>query len=421
MHKRSLADWLTWQATLNPAEIELGLERIATVLERLQLPPPPKVLTVAGTNGKGSTVNFLDRLLRANQWRTGVYTSPHLRRYNERVRLNGLEASDSDLMRAFAQVDQARAEIPLTYFEFGTLAGLCLFAEAQLDAWILEVGLGGRLDAVNIVDPDVSLITTVDFDHQEWLGDSLEEIAAEKAGIMRAGRPALYGDEPVPQAVTGRAAKLGADLLLAGHDFGFRRAAAGRWCWRGPGMALDALPIPAPGDDAQLRNASLALAALASLDAALLDQDVVTTALSAPPPPGRCQRIQGRPEWLLDVAHNPQAARVLAQRCAQLPPVAETTVVLGLLADKSVDGVVAALAPLEPLRWITCTTASQRGREAQALAERLRALGLREVSAGGSVAEALADAARASAADGRIIVCGSFMVVGPALDWLAMP
>ena len=417
---RSLSDWLDWQQTLHPASIDLDLARVASLAKRLGLPAAaPPVLTVAGTNGKGSTVKLLAQLLRANGLRTGVYTSPHLRRYNERVRIAGRDADDAALIRAFEAVEQARAGDPLTYFEFGTLAALWLFAEASLDAWVLEVGLGGRLDAVNCIDPDVSVITTVGLDHQAWLGDSIEAIAAEKAGIMRPGRPALYGDEPVPAAVFETARRLGAQLAVAGVDYHADRT-GDRWCWRGREVTLDNLALPAPGDDAQLRNASLALAALERLDATLLSPAAVATALAAPPPEGRFQRLAGRPEWLLDVAHNPQAAAVLAARCRTLAGVSQTSIVLGMLEDKSVAGVAEALASLAPARWITCTGTGSRALKAAALADRLRESGLSNVHAGGHVAEALELAVRSTPANGRIVVCGSFTVVGPALDWLGL-
>jgi dihydrofolate synthase/folylpolyglutamate synthase len=419
MKRRTLADWLAWQESLNPAEIELGLERVQAVLARLEPKPAPAVLTVGGTNGKGSTVGFLDRVLRAGGLRTGVYTSPHLRRYNERIRIDGIPVTDAELTRAFRRVDAARGDTPLTYFEFGTLAAWQCFSDAQLDAWVLEVGLGGRLDAVNAIDPQVSLVTTVDFDHQDYLGDTLEEIAAEKAGIFRSGRPALYGDAPVPSAITDRAVQIDAPLSCWGRDFSARRW-AGAWEWRGRAANLADLPMPEPGDDAQLRNASLALAALEQLDPALLDYESVVTGLTAPPPAGRFQRIGSRPEWLLDVAHNPQAARVLADRCRSLPAVSETIIVLGLLADKSVDGVVAALAALEPAGWICCTPDHLRGRESARLAARLRELG-HDAQDAGLVSDALTRAAVISGPAARIIVCGSFSVVGPALDWLAVP
>jgi dihydrofolate synthase/folylpolyglutamate synthase len=418
MKRRSLADWLAWQESLNPAEIDLGLERVHAVLDRLQ-PAIAPALTVGGTNGKGSTAGILDRVLRARGLRTGLYTSPHLRRYNERIRIDGVPVNDAVLLKAFRQVDAARGDTPLTYFEFGTLAALQCFSEAGLDAWVLEVGLGGRLDAVNAVDAQVSLVTTVDYDHQEYLGDTLEEIAAEKAGIFRAGRPALYGDTPIPQAITDRAAQLGASLSCWNRDFDARRREDG-WDWLGASMTLADLPLPEPADDAQLRNASLALAALEQLDPDLLNRDAVIAGLYAPPPAGRFQRIGSRPQWLLDVAHNPQAARVLAGRCLALPAVAETTVVLGLLADKSVDGVAAALATIQPARWICCSPEHHRGRQSAELVARLREMGL-DACDGGRVSEALACAADMSVPDARIVVCGSFSVIGPALDWLGVP
>lgn len=418
--RAALADWLRRLEARNEARIELGLDRVRAVLARLPVAPPPgRVFTVAGTNGKGSTTGILAAALGAAGLRTGHYTSPHLRRYTERVRIAGREVDAAGLVAAFATVDAAAGGVPLTYFEFGTLAAAVAFTAAGCDAWVLEVGLGGRLDAVNAIDPDWSLITTIGLDHQEYLGDTIEAIAAEKAGILRSGRPAFYGDTPVPAAISARARELGTPLARAGADFGYRRVAA-TWGWWGAGLRREGLVLVPGWTDAQYRNASLALAALAAADPRLMPgaPDLVAV-LMAGLPAGRCQRVRhGDHEWVLDVAHNPQAAGVLAAQLAALP-LADTTVVAGLLADKSVPGFVAALAS-GARRWIAAGLDGPRGQSAEALAAALHAAGATDVRAAPSPAAAFAAAVAATPAGGRIVACGSFRVVGPALDWLGL-
>ncbi len=413
---RTLSDWLAWQETLNPAEIDLGLERVRDIAARLDLHPPAgRVITVAGTNGKGSTVAVLDCVLRASGLETGVYTSPHLLRYNERIAVGGVPVTDDAIVAAFTRIESVRGSTPLTYFEFGTLAAFCCFEDAGCDAWVLEVGLGGRLDAVNSIDPDVAVITSVGLDHQAWLGDTLEAIAAEKAGIMRPGRPVCYGALPVPSAVRARAAELGA-RLLAPHE-GFRAiTGASDWHWQGGQVVLDGLTIPA-GGAVQLQNQAVALAALEQLDPALLeplrDQPAL---LNGCRPPGRFQACDDGHRWLLDVAHNPQAAGALR---AALQGERPAVFVAGLLADKDVEAFVAELDHPDAC-WILCPTAGARGTPAAALAGRLHPqLGERlRVSAG--VDDALSQARRVAAPGALVVVCGSFTVVGPALRSLGL-
>jgi dihydrofolate synthase/folylpolyglutamate synthase len=418
--RAALAEWLRRLEARNEARIELGLDRVRTVLDRLPVAPPSgRVFTVAGTNGKGSTTGILAAALAAAGVRTGHYTSPHLRRYTERVRIAGREIDAAGLVAAFAAVEAAAAGVPLTYFEFGTLAAAVAFTAGGCEAWVLEVGLGGRLDAVNAIDPDWSLITTIGLDHQEYLGDTIEAIAGEKAGILRPGRPAFYGDAPVPRAIAGRARELGTPLALAGTDFGYRPVGPG-WEWWGSGQRRAGLPALPGWTDAQYRNGSLALAALAAADPRFVPAiPDLAGVLAAGMPAGRCQRLRHGPhEWVLDVAHNPQAAGVLAAQLAALPA-ADTTVVAGLLADKSVPGFVAALAP-GTRRWIAAGLDGPRGQPAGTLAAELRAAGAGDVRAEPSPAAAFAAAVAATPAGGRIVACGSFRVVGPALDWLGL-
>jgi dihydrofolate synthase/folylpolyglutamate synthase len=415
-----LGDWLRRLESLDPARIEFGLDRVLAVLGRLDVAPPAgRVFTVAGTNGKGSTVGILDCCLRAAGFRVGRYTSPHLRRYTERVHVDGTEIGPGPLVAAFADVEAAAAGTPLTYFEFGTLAAFRAFSAARCDAWVLEVGMGGRLDAVNAVDPDFSLITTIGLDHQEFLGHTVEAIAGEKAGILRAGRPSFYGDRPVPDAVRSRAQSLGSPLAAFGEGFGCEVGAEGwRW-WAGAGRRDD-LPLLPGWTQAQYRNASLALAALQAFDAATLPPAVALPGLLAEGlPAGRFQRcVRGGHEWILDVAHNPQAAGALRAQLATLPP-ADTTIVTALLADKAVAGFAAEIAPLAA-RWIVCHLDGPRASPTERLLAGLAEAGIHGATTVGDPASAFAAAAAATPPGGRIVVCGSFRLVGPALDWLGL-
>jgi len=416
---RSLADWLRWQESLNPREIDLGLERVGRVAQRLSIEPPRgAVFTVAGTNGKGSTVACLDRLLTAGAYRTGVYTSPHLVRYNERICIAGEPVGDAVLTEAFERIEAVRGDVPLTFFEYGTLAALTIFTAARCDAWILEVGLGGRLDAVNIVDPDFSLITTIAFDHQDWLGESLEDIAAEKAGILRSNAAAFYGDAAVPAAIVARAAELGARLYCLGRDYELDADGA-TWSWHGMTTVLDGLRIPAPADAAHLRNIGLALAVLEHFDATLLTRANVDPLADGGRPDGRFQVVAGEPQWILDVAHNQQAAGVLRDRIAGLDERRATTAVIGILADKQLDEFVMALSDRID-RWIVAALEGPRAADGGAVADRIATLTGRPTEFAGAPAVAFERAVQLTPPDGRVVCCGSFRIVGPAIEWLGL-
>lgn len=419
MAGRNLADWLRHQETLSPRAIDLGLDRVVRVLARLPVERPRGgVFTVAGTNGKGSTTRILEQVLLRSGLRAALYSSPHLLRYNERVRVDGLPATDAELCAAFARVDEARGDVPLTYFEFGTLAALVCFTARRCDAWVLEVGLGGRLDAVNAVDPDRSLITTIGLDHQEWLGETLEAIAAEKAGILRAGRAAYYGDQPVPAAILSRAREVGAPLACLGDAFRYE-VAADAWDWHGHGRSVTGLRRPPHWSPAQFRNASLALAALADHGAPALD-DVrqLDRAIADAAVPGRFQLVIREHQWVIDVAHNPQAAAVLRAQLATLPP-APTTAVISLLADKSVTGFVSELAGCAS-HWIVAPVDDPRTSSLARLEADLVGAGARDPERAASPAAAFARAAAITPAGGRIVVTGSFRIAAPALEWLGL-
>jgi len=421
MTSRSLANWLAYLEQLHPTAIDMGLDRVRAVAARMAMTrPAPLVVTVTGTNGKGSTCAFIASLLNAQGLKIGSYRSPHLLRYNERVLLSGREASDAELCEAFAVVEAARGEISLTYFEMGTLAAFWLFERAGLDAVVLEVGLGGRLDAVNIVDADLAVITNIGLDHADWLGNSRESVAYEKAGILREGKPALCGDLDPPQPLLDHANSLSAPLLLRGRDFDLAMGARD-WHWRGVDAAGAPLELHGlPMLTLPMENAALALQAYAMLglpwDPARLARALLQTRVV-----GRLDSRQvlwngRRIALLLDVGHNPHAAAFLAQRLEQRPVVGTRRAVFGLLADKDLTGVLDALAP-SISDWAVAPLPTPRTQSATQLAAALLERGA-SVSEYATIEQALdAQCARAESVD-EILVFGSFYCVAAALEWL---
>lgn len=410
---RTLEQWLEYQQQVHPRSIDMGLERVGEVARRLGIGRPGRhVVTVGGTNGKGSTVAFLEAIARAAGLKVGAYTSPHLLRYNERVRIDGADADDAALVAAFERIEAARGDIPLTYFEFGTLAALMLFEAAGLDLAILEVGLGGRLDATNIIDPDCAVITTVDLDHQEYLGPDRESIGAEKAGILRAGKPCVLGEKDPPSSVLRRAYAIGAYAIRGFSDYLVDDLDEG-WRWREPGYAID-LPEPAMTAPAQRANAAAAIAALRALDLPVPDR-AIRAGVATAHAPGRLQVLPGSPETVLDVAHNPQGARQLAAWLQAHPR--PTVAVFSALADKDLAGVCEPLAPwLRAWHLGPITDAGPRGLPVDELARRLAEhLPAEILHPHRSLAEALAAARRAAGPEGRVLVFGSFHTVAAAL------
>ena len=416
-----LSQWLEYIQRQHPESIELGLDRVREVATRLGLGrPAAQVITVAGTNGKGSTVAFIEAIARAGGWKVGAYTSPHLLRYNERVRIEAEEVADDALVAAFAVVEAARGDTPLTYFEFGTLAALWLFQRASLDLVVLEVGLGGRLDAVNLVDADVAVVTTVDIDHTRWLGSDRESIGREKAGIARAWKPLVLGEVDPPSSVLRHAYAIGANAIRLGSDFFHEPVDAAHWRWREVGAELR-LPAPRLAAPPQRANASTAIAALRALPRALPEaafaQGVATATL-----PGRLQCLQrDGVEIVLDVAHNPQAARELAAWLRRRSP-APTVAVFAALADKDAAAMVQALDGQVGHWYLAGLEQAGRGQDVDSLAARLAgtvagvATG---VSSGDArVADALARAIAAASPAGRVLVFGSFHTVAEALQAL---
>jgi dihydrofolate synthase/folylpolyglutamate synthase len=428
----NLEQWLEHQQQVHPKEIALGLERVATVAARLGLARPARhVITVGGTNGKGSTVAFIEAIARAAGHRVGAYTSPHLLRYNERVRIDGQDASDAQLVAAFERIEAARVlrqaqedrDIPLTFFEYGTLAALLLFADAKLDLAILEVGLGGRLDAVNLVDADVAVVTTVALDHMEFLGNDREAIAVEKAGIFRPQRTAVIAELDPPDALVRHAERIGAKLVRAGRDYKFAERLGGRWQWQDAATKFD-LAKPKLAAPAQTANAAAAIAALRALgDALPVSADHVQVGVAVASAPARLQRIPGPVEILIDVAHNPQAAQQLAQWMLRNRPNGATQAVFAALAGKDVPNMVAALLGcVDQWRLAGLPDAGARAQDIDALWRQVSGLLSRTLSSRhDNVVDALA-AARAQAHPGdRILVFGSFHTAAIALRELQPP
>ena len=448
----TLSQWLAYVGSLHHIPIELGLDRVREVANRLGVDSPAVKIVVGGTNGKGSTCAMLDSVLLAAGYTVGTYTSPHLIDFNERIRINGEFASDAQIIAQFDAVEDARGDVSLTYFEYTTLAALRLFQQAALDVLVLEIGLGGRLDAVNIVDADCSVVTSVDLDHTEWLGDTREKIGWEKAHIYRAGRPAICADPMPPSTLVDYAHSIGADLWRFGHDFNYSGDRL-QWAYGGRTRRRTGLGYPALRGANQLLNASAALAALESLEGRLLvPQQAVRLGLVQAALPGRFQVLPGLPITVLDVAHNPHAAAALGQSLDTMQHFPVTHAVVGMLRDKDIAGVISRLATRVD-HWYCATLGGPRGTTGDALAEIVRrvtaaapgrantAVPSTEAHREGSrvVARAVRQrhkepvsvtsfqnpeeafaAARGHATDNdRILVFGSFATVGPVLQSLS--
>jgi dihydrofolate synthase/folylpolyglutamate synthase len=454
----TLSDWLSWLETLHPKKIDMSLGRVSAVLDLLRLRPPAyRTLTVGGTNGKGSCVAILESIYRRAGFKVGAFTSPHLWRFNERIRVDGVDATDDELVDLFETIDEVRGSISLTYFESSAVAALLFFARRRVEVAVLEVGMGGRLDAVNAIDADAALIATVDIDHAEWLGKDRESIGREKAGIMRPGRPAVIGDRGPPASVSAHAAALGADLRVIGRDFDFlRETGRTEWTyigktWRCPG--LPAVPFSA---EVQYANAAACVAVVESLAPMLpVSADAVAAGLAAAELRGRTERIvRAGVEWIFDVAHNPAAASVLRTILDGLPPARRTLAVFGAMHDKDLAGVLAHFVGHVD-HWHVAQVDPERGAPAASLAEHIRtaaagAVVARPPAAGAvarpgaaravaarpaaeansdagppvtihhDIAEACAAAAAEAEPCDRVLVFGSFYTVGPAMATLKL-
>ncbi len=416
--RSSLHEWLEWQSTLHPRAMDLGLERCRRVRDAMGLdacrdPDRAPRIVVAGTNGKGSCVAFLESILTAAGLRTGTYTSPHLHRYNERVRIGARSVSDAALVEAFERVEAARGDTLLTFFEFGTLAAADLIERARVDVAIMEVGLGGRLDAVNAFDPSVSLITAVDVDHRAWLGDDRESAGREKAGIMRPAVPCVLGEPAPPQSVVDHARAIGTPCRIPGRDYGFERGPNGwRW-WGAGGAAIDGLPPPGLAGLHQLGNAAACLAVLDALSPRVkVGIDASRRGIAGARIAGRLQWLEAPPRILVDVAHNPLAAQALAAHLASGRPRPMRRAVCGVLDDKDAGAMFDALSH-EIDVWYLASLPGSRGRDARELARALPgpAPSLAFDSVDAAFAAALADRGERE----EIVVFGSFVTVQRAL------
>ena len=415
----SLDDWLRRFETLHPKKIDLTLDRVTAVIERLELKPPPyKVVTVGGTNGKGSCVAMLESIYWHAGYAVGAFTSPHLWRFNERIRVDGADAHDPELVELFSIIDSTLGGITLSYFESSTVAALLQFARKRVDVAVLEVGMGGRLDASNAIDTDCALVVSVDLDHREWLGDDREAIGREKAGIMRRGKPVVIADRDPPASVLAYAAAEGAVPRLVGRDFDFRRAPGG---WRRADGDARVLPLPPFGGDEQIGNAAACAEVVASLGSDLpVSDDALAAGIRSAYLRGRFERatVDGV-EWIFDVAHNPAAAEIFAAALARLPRAPRTLAVFAAMRDKDLAGVIAPLVPSVDA-WYVTQANTERGAPGEELRDVLAAAGARAIEVAAHVTASTA-AARAAAQPGaRVIVFGSFVTVGAAADALGL-
>jgi dihydrofolate synthase/folylpolyglutamate synthase len=418
----------------------MGLARVTSVARTLGVAEPTyRVITVGGTNGKGSTVVHLDRLLRTAGVKTGMFTSPHFIRYNERIQVAGAEVSDEELVAAFERIETARGTTTLTFFEYNLLAALLVFAERAVEVAVLEVGLGGRLDAVNLVDADVAVVCSIGLDHRDYLGDTLDLIGAEKAGIFRGGRPAVLGTDDMPASVFAAIAAVQARPVVAGRDFTWRvEEKPARWSYNGLRLSLRELPPSALAGSIQYRNAATALAALEALETVIpsvaasggdpsvglrsplaLSERTVSAALRDVRLPGRFESVQvDSVEWILDIAHNEPAAAIFAGHVRERPAKGRTFAVAGILGDKDAGAIARLVGPVVD-QWILCALPGPRGTSAADLASRM-SLPASGVTLADSVEEGCA-VARATAKPGdRVLVFGSFHTVGPAMQWLGI-
>jgi len=418
MENWGLAEWLHWQETLNPKEIDLSLNRIRNVASRLEvLPPDNLTFLIGGTNGKGTTLALIEDILIQKGLKVGGYTSPHLNNYNERICVNKKPVDDSRLIESFKLVESVRKDIPLTYFEFGTLAAFIILNDLNCEAWLIEVGLGGRLDATNIISPSISIITNIALDHQEWLGSTLEEIAKEKAGIISAKIPCIFGDPSLPKNIEQTALEKGSDLYVLGRDFSLS-GYWGRLVWQGKNAAINSIRIPSHWAEGEIDDLCLALMAIEIVDSELLPTTKeLNHLLNNFSVSGRFEIIEKKQTWILDVAHNPHAAENLRKRLESLDPYKKITAILSLMQDKDIIGFVKVLDDLVA-HWIVCEMDTPRSHSVQTLQKKLIDYGISNVTAASGLLEAFSNVKNHTKKNDRILITGSFEIVGPAKKWL---
>jgi len=410
----TLPEWLAYLETQHPQVIDLGLERVGQVRLSLGLTPECPLVLVGGTNGKGSVSAMLSTMLARAGFKVGTYTSPHILRYNERIAINMQPVDDAVLLASFAAIEAARGDVTLSYFEFGTLAAVQCFVEARVDVIVLEVGLGGRLDAVNVFEPDVSVVVSVDLDHQSYLGNERESIGFEKAGIFRHGKPAVCTDPAPPQRLLQHAADIGAELYCIGRDFGYTRM-ENQWSFHFGARHWHSLPQPALRGNYQLSNATAALAVLSLLHERLpVDLGAIKRGLLEVDWPGRFQVLPGRPQLVLDVGHNPHAVRAMLANLRQLPFAENRYAVFSMLADKDLEA-VADLAAGDIDGWFVAGLDVARGQTGEEIARRLAARGVKNIQVFDQIAQAWKAALSQAGENDRIVTFGSFHTVAEVM------
>lgn len=413
MYFKTLTEWLDWQSLLHPQEIDLGLTRCATVAHRLQLLSPSfPIIIVAGTNGKGSSVAFLDAILTAAGYRVGRFTSPHLLRYNERVCIAGQEANDAQLCESFHLIEEARGQLSLTFFEFNTLSAMLIFQQSQVDIAILEVGLGGRLDAVNLFDAEISLVTCIGIDHVEWLGQEREAIAFEKAGIFRAYRPAVCSDPAPPHSLIEYASHLSTPLYCLGRDFTYQKSHGETWSWQSPTRCYTQLPFPNLPGDFQLDNAAGVLMVLEQFNPNL-SLEAIRWGLTQVKLSGRFQVFTGPITRILDVAHNPLGVQVLKELLVHSPCSGQTHAVVGILKDKDISGMLEILRETIT-HWHVAPLNTPRSAKVEELVHVLKIMAITPRTYS-SVPEAYHYAYSHAQSGDRVVVLGSFYTVAEVL------
>ena len=418
-HRQTLEEWLAWQEGLHCSEIDLGLDRIRQVAERLGLLKPDAiVITVAGTNGKGSTVAFFESVLLSAGYRVGTYTSPHLIRYNERIRVGGIEATDGQICNAFEQIEAVRGDISLTYFEYGTLAAFLILFGADLDVMVLEVGLGGRLDAVNILDADLAVLTSIGLDHTDWLGEDRESIGFEKAGVFRPGAPAVCGDASPPESVLQHAKTVGAALYVQGEDFEYSRQQSD-WQWTGLGQQRFGLPHPSLKGAFQYRNCAAMLMGLELLKERLpvslanIRQGLISARL-----PGRFQVLSTQPMLIVDVAHNAQGAQALAEALRGQLCSGKTIAVFSLLKDKEISSILKELSCVFDEWHVAGLENIPRGASMLQMLQRISQakVDIKNLAGHEDLLTAYSHVMSYAGKEDRVVIFGSFFVVAEILS-----
>ena len=418
MESWGLHEWLEYQETLNPNSIDLDLSRIEKIFKKLDiLPPKDKKFLIAGTNGKGTTVAFIEDILIRRDLKVGSYTSPHLISYNERIAINKEMVPDSVLIKAFKTIESVRDNVPLTYFEFGTLAAFLVLTQAKCDAWVVEVGLGGRLDATNILEPTMSIITNIALDHQEWLGDTLEDIAKEKAGIIKPLIPVIYGDDLMEEMIRRIAIAQESDLYVASIDFSLVNQDEYS-TWNGLYNSINNINAPKTWGFSEYKNLSTALTAIELEDKNLLPSEAeLNLILKNFYLPGRFEKIVKNLTWILDVAHNPNAAKNLLNRLEILPEKGSKYMIISMMKDKDISGFIDIFSGIIS-KWVVCKMDTERSLTSEELSEKLVTFGASDVTVLDSPKKAFNYVNEIASKDDTAIVTGSFQLVGPAKSWL---